>query len=32
MKTYADCLLKKLDGKISYFHYEQNILQETCCE
>jgi hypothetical protein len=24
-KAYSDCLLEKLDGQISYFHYEQNM-------
>lgn len=25
MRPYADCLLKKLDGRISYFNFKQNI-------
>lgn len=24
MKSYAECLLKKIDGQISYFHFEKN--------
>lgn len=36
-KSYAECLLKKLDGYISFYHFEQtlyfkNLLMEKACE